>query len=132
MQRNKISNIIFYESLQSIKYALQQTLRVVRRTEYEMDEMCGTLCKRREIRRFLMGKNEGMRSLEVQGVYGIMILKMILNSVEQRFPTFLTRGALFRINFYGAATQAYPMCYKLMVFRSSVTGGEEGIDSKGM
>jgi len=51
-----------------------------------------------------MGKNEGMRSLEVQGVYGIMILKMILNSVEQRFPTFLTRGALFRINFYGAAT----------------------------
>ena len=24
------------------------------------------------------------------------------------------------------------MSYKLMVFRSSVTGGEEGIDSKGM
>jgi hypothetical protein len=25
------------------------------------------------------------------------------NTLHQRFPTFLTRGALFRINFYGAA-----------------------------
>jgi len=24
-------------------------------------------------------------------------------TLEQRFPTFLTRGALFRINFYGGA-----------------------------
>ena len=33
-------------------------------------------------------------------------------TVEQRFPTFLTRGALFRI--------------KLMVFRSNVMGGKRG------
>jgi len=25
------------------------------------------------------------------------------NTVDQRFPNFLTRGALFRINFYGGA-----------------------------
>ena len=25
------------------------------------------------------------------------------NRIEQRFPTFMTRGALFRINFYGGA-----------------------------
>ena len=47
-------------------------------------------------------------------------------SLRQWFPTFLTRGALFRINFYGGAPQAYPMSYKLMVFRSSVTGGKRG------
>ena len=32
----------------------------------------------------------------------------------------------FRINFYGGAPQAYPMSYKLVVFRSSVTGGKRG------
>ena len=50
----------------------------------------------------------------------------LFKSLDQRFPNFLTRGALFRINFYGGAPQAYPMSYKLMVFRSSVTAGGRG------
>jgi len=41
----------------------------------------------------------------------------------QRFPNFLTRGALFRINFYGGA---HCLAYVLQVNGvSSVAGGRE-------
>ena len=31
------------------------------------------------------------------------VFLVLLHTVEQRFPNFLTRGALFRINLYGGA-----------------------------
>jgi len=30
-----------------------------------------------------------------------LLLRTMIDKLYQRFPTFLTRGALFRINFYG-------------------------------
>ena len=67
----------------------------------------GGACTTREIRnsyKVLVGNLKGRRYV---GVNGCIIFRNCLDQapvvVKQRFPTFLTRGALFRINFYGGA-----------------------------
>jgi len=38
-----------------------------------------------------------------EAAYGLTAISGVADCLNQRFPTFLTRGALFRINFYGGA-----------------------------
>ena len=56
---------------------------------------------------------------------------VISDTLHQRYPIFLTRGALFRINFYGGAP-CLPYVLQVNGVQDQCYGGEEGIGSKGM